>query len=366
MSTLALDYVPVKKPAPDAAGFIDIIMGRARPLRTPLVEYIVDDIVMRPIVENLLGRRWTTYGASRDSRTACLDNFIAFWLAMGYDCVRFETGLPFVEHRLDAADPAPGSDKLRSWNDQHHGAVTTWEDFERYPWPQVKDFDFSDMEYINAHLPDGMGWMSCHAGGVFEHLSSIMSIEGLALAVCEQPDLVRAVADRVGDLLVAYHCRLAEFDRLVAHFQGDDMGFRTQTLIGPEQLREYCLPWHKRIAEVAHGAGRPYFLHSCGNLFAIMDALIEDVGIDAKHSYEDAIMPVEQFQEKYGGRIGVLGGLDINILAGGTPDEVRSRTRRLIETCGSRGRYAIGSGNSVPSYVPVENYLAMIDEANRQ
>ncbi len=59
----------------------------------------------------------------------------------------------------------------------------------------------------------------------------------------------------------------------------------------------------------------------------------------------------------------MLGGLDLNILAAGTPDEVRARTRQLIETCNPRGRYAIGSGNSIPSYIPVENYLAMIEEA---
>jgi hypothetical protein len=35
-----------------------------------------------------------------------------------------------------------------------------------------------------------------------------------------------------------------------------------------------------------------------------------------------------------------------------------------MDTCGARGRYAIGSGNTVPSYVPVENYLTLIDEAN--
>ncbi len=64
------------------------------------------------------------------------------------------------------------------------------------------------------------------------------------------------------------------------------------------------------------------------------------------------------------GRIAVLGGLDINILSGGTPEEVRNRTRYLLKVCGPRGRYAIGSGNSVPSYVPVANYLAMVDEAH--
>jgi uroporphyrinogen decarboxylase len=93
-----------------------------------------------------------------------------------------------------------------------------------------------------------------------------------------------------------------------------------------------------------------------------MEDLIEDVRIDAKHSYEDAILPVEQFQARYGDRIAVFGGIDVNILAGGTPDNVRRRVRELKEVCGSRGRYAIGSGNSIPSYIPLENYLAMVDE----
>jgi uroporphyrinogen decarboxylase len=60
----------------------------------------------------------------------------------------------------------------------------------------------------------------------------------------------------------------------------------------------------------------------------------------------------------------VLGGVDINILSGKTPEEVRARLRELILTCGPAARYAVGSGNSVPSYVPIHNYLAMIDEAH--
>ncbi len=95
-----------------------------------------------------------------------------------------------------------------------------------------------------------------------------------------------------------------------------------------------------------------------------MDTLIDDVGIDAKHSYEDAILPVEEFQARYGSRIGVLGGLDLNTLAAGTVEDVRRRTRQLIDTCTPRGRYA-SFGNSIPSYIPVENYLAMVGEALR-
>jgi uroporphyrinogen decarboxylase len=190
-----------------------------------------------------------------------------------------------------------------------------------------------------------------------------MSLEGVCLAVHDNPALVQAVCDRLGELMTGFYRHLLDLERLIVVFQGDDMGFRTGTLIGPEDLRQYILPWHKRFAAMAHGKGLPYFLHSCGNLSKIMEDLIEDVGIDGKHSFEDAILPADEFQALYGDRIAVLGGVDINILAAGTPEQVRQRTRGLMAACGPRGRYAIGSGNSIPSYIPVENYLAMVDEA---
>jgi uroporphyrinogen decarboxylase len=114
---------------------------------------------------------------------------------------------------------------------------------------------------------------------------------------------------------------------------------------------------------MAHDRGIPYFLHSCGNVEAVMEDLIAGVGIDGKHSFEDAIMPAEEFQARHGDRLAVLGGVDVHILAHLSPGEVRRRTRALIETCGRRGRFAVGSGNSIPSYVPVENYLSLVDEA---
>lgn len=354
-------HLPVKRPKPNAQEFIDILMGHIPQHRTPLVEYIVDDTVMRPIVVHLLEREWVMPKGDRESLKAYLDMFIDFWYRMGYDCVRLEIGLPFQERRLLAPDPA--STKQRAWTDEHHGAISNWDDFERYPWPRVEDLDFFPLEYINDHLPEGMGLLSSHGGGIFEHLSWVMSLEGLCLALYDDPDLVQAVSDRIGELITKFYEHLLQLERLVAVFPGDDMGFRSGTLVAPDILRRYALPWHKRWAEMAHQRGLPYFLHSCGNVLAIMDDLIYDVGIDGKHSFEDAIIPAEDFQRLYGDRIAVLGGVDVNILSAGSPEKVRQRTRQLVETCSAQGRFAIGSGNSIPSYVPVDNYLAMIDEA---
>lgn len=355
--------LPLKHPKPNAQEFIGILTGKLYAKAPPLIEYLVDERVMKPIVTDLFGKEWFPYVSDRGSQQKHLDMFVDFWHRLGYDIVRFEKGLDFQERHLVAADTAAGSAGDRSWADEHRGIIMSWQDFEQYRWPRIEDVDFYPFEYIDSHLPDGMGLVTCHAAGIFEHLSWIMSYEGLSLALHDEPDLVQAVSEKIGELLLAFYRQLLDLDNVVAIFPGDDMGFKTGTLISPDALRTYCLPWHKRTADLVHGKGLPYFLHSCGNLHAIMEDLIEDVGIDGKHSYEDTIIPVERFQEEYGQRIAILGGIDINILSIGTEDDIRKRTRGLMESCGARGRYAVGSGNSIPSYVPVENYLAMVDEA---
>ena len=358
-----LRHLPLAKPRPDARRSIDILLGRAQSGRPPLVEYIVDEAVMRPVVEGLLGRPWIAGGEDRASQEAWLANFVAFWHRLGYDAVRFEVGLPFAENRLLAGTPERETGQPRSWADEHRGLIMTWDDFERYPWPDVAAFDFSPFEYLDRHLPEGMGLFASHAGGVFEHLSWIMSYEGLCFALMDDPALAEAVSAKVGERIEAFTRHLLTLDNLCAVFGGDDMGFRSATLVSPDDLRRLVLPWHKRLAAQAHARGAPYFLHSCGNIAAIMDDLITDVGIDGKHSFEDAIVSAVDFQSRYGERIAVLGGIDVKILSAGSEGDVRRRTREVIDACSPRGRFAVGSGNSIPSYVPVANYLAMVDEA---
>lgn len=360
-----LANLPISNPQPDAHRFVDTALGKQHPERPPLVEYLVDDAVRRPIVEQLLGGRWAGIRpGERGSVEAYLDCFILFWHRLGYDVVRYEEALPFVYPGVVGVDETALNGR-RTWRDLHHGVIGSWEDLERYPWPEVTPASFANYEYLAHHLPEGMGLVACHAGGVYEHLSALMSYEGLCLALYDEPDLVAAVAERIGSIMYDFYRQLVQVDNIVAIFPGDDMGFRSATLLPPEALRQYVLPWHKRYATFAHEHGLPYFLHSCGNLAEILEDLIEEVGIDAKHSFEDAILPAPEFQARYGDRVGILGGLDVDILARQPPEEVRARTRALIEACHPRGRFLIGSGNSIPSYVPVDNYLAMLDEALR-
>ena len=99
---------------------------------------------------------------------------------------------------------------------------------------------------------------------------------------------------------------------------GDDLGFKTSTLTSPHNIRTFILPQYKRIIDLIKGHGKPFLWHSCGKIFSIMDDVIA-LGINAKHSNEDVIAPYEEWITRYGDRIGLLGGIDVDLCARMSP-----------------------------------------------
>jgi uroporphyrinogen decarboxylase len=86
-------------------------------------------------------------------------------------------------------------------------------------------------------------------------------------------------------------------------------------------------------------------------------------GYDGKHSFEDAISPgLGELHRQYGPKIALLGGVDVDFLCRAPEQEIRRRVRDTIDALAPGGGYCLGSGNSIPKYVPLENYWAMLDE----
>ena len=93
-----------------------------------------------------------------------------------------------------------------------------------------------------------------------------------------------------------------------------------------------------------------------------------EIGFDGKHSFEDTILPVTEAYQRYGQRISVLGGIDVDFLCRASEAEIRSRVRETLEACTGKDRgngYCLGTGNTVANYMPVDNYLVMLDEGRR-
>ena len=353
------------KPQPDYTRLLRTLRRQGEPHHVPFLELSADP----EMISAVLGEPAVSYAvgkaADREAMEKEADQKIRFWHLLGYDAFWHRPVLEMPDLlRLESDDIASMPRDKRRWVDEKAGIITNWEDFERYPWPRAADADLHPIEYAVHHLPEGMGLIA-EAMGVLEPAMWLMGYETFALAIYDQPDLVQAVFDRLADIYVSLARALAQMDGVIALWMGDDMGFKTGTMIAPKHLRRFVFPMHQQVAHIAHEQGMPFLLHSCGNLEAVMEELIEEVGIDAKHSYEDVIIPVEDFAARYGDRIGIIGGVDMNLLARGTEEQVRAGTRRILERCAPSGGYVLGSGNTVANYVPVQNFLAMLDEGWR-
>jgi uroporphyrinogen decarboxylase len=297
-----------------------------------------------------------------------IDMVIRFCYETGHDYVFMVPGLNFSrDNFLPAGDTASHrnwASGQRYWQDENAGPIQSWADFERYPWPKPEEISYAGIEYVNAVIPEGMK-ISVVLLGILENISSLMGLQPFSYALFDQPDLVAAICDKVGEIALAAAAHAATIDNVGMFFFGDDMGYGGGTLVSPATLRKYIFPYHKRLVEIVHAAGKLVLLHSCGNLEKIMDEII-DIGFDAKHSFEDKIMPVEEVYRRWGDRIALLGGVDMDILARGSEEQVRRRTREILEVCAAKGTgYCLGTGNTVANYIPKQNYLAMLDEGRR-
>jgi uroporphyrinogen decarboxylase len=244
--------------------------------------------------------------------------------------------------------------------------ITDRRSFEQYPWPEPEQFPCDRLEALRPDLPGGMKLIIIGPGGVLENVIRLAGYENLCMLIFDDPALAGEIFDAVGSRLVRYYRLALEHEAVGAIWANDDWGFKTQTMLSPADMRRYVIPWHKKIAETAHAAGRPVIMHSCGRLDQVMEDVIEVIGHDGKHSYEDAIEPVEQAYERLSRRIAVIGGMDVDFVCRSTPAGVYARARAMVERAGARGAYALGTGNSVPEYVPRENYFAMLAAANRE
>lgn len=349
------------KPDPDFSRLRKALLRQGEPDRVPLYELFADPEIVYEVIKH---EEWM-HPASKALVNAVKSRLIKFYYMLGYDYVPLFALVTFPrDNRVSVSDTAALSRGQRSWQDEHHGVISNREDFEKYPWPSPEAVDYSDFETLAGKLPDGMKIIGM-TSGVLENVMWLTGYETLARLLYEDPQLASDMFRKVGETLVSIHQTLAQMDCIGAVALGDDMGFKTSTMISPRHLREYVFPWQKGIVAAAHSGDKPFILHSCGNLKTVMNDLIDFVGIDAKHSYEDQILPVTEAKRLYGSRVAVAGGIDMDLLCRASPGEVRRYTRRVIDECAPGGGYCLGTGNSVANYINLENYLTMLDEGRR-
>ena len=290
-----------------------------------------------------------------------LEMNVAFSKMVGYDTA-WTTFSPPIPRPYNQHSDLEGESQARPWQNEHQGTIPDRESLEKSEWGTVDQIDLATLEYTASLLPPNMKSHVTYMG-IFEDLRSLMGFEQMAIKSKEDPELLGEILEKLTVLGEAAIERAAAHPATGVIFYAEDMGFNTSTMMSPAFFREWVIPRQKRLADACHKHGKPFILHSCGFVDTLMEDFIEVIGIDGFHSFQDTIIPVETVYRKYGDRIAILGGVDVDLLARGSQEEVRTRCRQILDICGTGGGFALGSGNSVTNYCIIENYYAMIDEA---
>jgi hypothetical protein len=204
-----------------------------------------------------------------------------------------------------------------------------------------------------------LGWGDVCYPGSTAHVA--VFLEAMAFA----PDLVERYMEVTTAGIVALVTAQAELgvDGITG---GNDWAFKTGPMFSVRHLRQFIAPYLKRIVDQAHSYGLPYIKHGDGDLRTHLPVLIDEVGIDGLHAIEpSASMDIEDLKRRYGGRLALLGNLDCDLLARGTPDQIEAEVARLMLRVAPGGGFVFSTSNSVLKGVPVRNLAAMDAAARR-
>ncbi len=333
---------------PDFQRLRTALMG-GQPDRVPLVELFVDPAVRQAF----LGRPADNLAAE-----------IEFYARAGYDAIKISPLVDINPGRRESRDRRQITsdrefDRGRQWAPQHAGMITSQQELESYRWPRPEEIDYGRLEEAARLLPPGMAIIGQY-GDIFTWAWTLMGFETFSFALVDRPDLVEQVMSILGQLITGMFAVMAQMDRVGALWYTDDLAFKTGLLVSPDVYRKHLFPWMKKIGQICQAADLPFLYHSDGKLDGVMEDLL-DCGIDALHPIEPQAMDIRQLKQDYGQRLCLIGNVDLEYtLTRGTPQEVAEQTRSLIRDVGPGGGYCVSSSNSIPSYVPVENYRAMV------
>lgn len=368
---------PLKNPSPDFESFRKVITGEKKPTKVYFSELGIDTEIMEFVTEQIIGERWVKVDDELFKKRGFLNTEnlwkthikqrINFYYKMGYDYVLDGVGLDYfysvVPKPRSTSDTAILSRGERVWAEEGRGLIRSWEDFEKFPW---QDLDARKLnlegyyDFLSKSLPEGMGIAVGYS--LYEIvMERLLGYEGLFYLIHDDPELVKEVVNCWGQIVYDFYANVIDLENVEVIFHADDLGYKTSLMLNPETLRELIFPWFKKYASLAHQHDKMYWYHCCGKVLEIMEDLVENIQIDAFHSFQDEIIPVGEFYRQYGNRIGVLGGVDMDKLCRLDEKSLRVYVRQILDEC-MPGRYALGSGNSIPNYVPIRNYLIMLDE----
>jgi len=168
-------------------------------------------------------------------------------------------------------DPTSKGEVLR-------GVLENIEDIETYQFPDYSNPD--DYANVRAERDKHPGkWLVGGMGGfAFNIARKLRKLDQYLMDIILERPRMSALHDRI-DLMLEDMIRNYASAGVDSVMFAEDWGTQSQTMISPDLWREEFFPRFKKLCHLAHESGIRVFMHSCGQIGAIVDGLME-AGID--------------------------------------------------------------------------------------
>ena len=310
------------------------------PDKVPWVELEVDQI----IIDNILGKPHTPVNKPIGYYNRDVEEEKAFCRKVGKDSLLFSIRPPIF------CDYTVQKDGRFFYGKGH---IQGRDDLKKMIFPNLEDkVFFRDVEEYVKKKDEFAVMVSTRLGLAATYLS--IGIEEFFILLYEDMEFVLEVMDRYTHWLTRAMEIISEIGVDVVG-ASDDMAFKTGPMISPSMIEEFFMPL---MGKVARAISVPWFSHSDGNMMPMMEKWLQ-LGQNGIHPIEPTAMDIREVKRQFGSRICLIGNVDVDALAAGTPDQVDEIVKKLIRDIAPGGGYMLSSGNTIPCYAQVENVWAM-------
>ncbi len=144
---------------------------------------------------------------------------------------------------------------------------------------------------------------------------------------------------------------------------GADFAFNSGGFISPDMFRDIFFEANKaRVDNIKQNHGKYVVKHCCGNVNQFLDLFIE-LGYDCYQSIQQSGgMDLAEVKRRIGDTMVLWGGVPVELVIGGSMDEVRREVRAAMANAKAGGRFILGTTHTIAVGSNYDNFMAMVDE----
>lgn len=357
------------------------------PDRVPIAEFAVDFDTIEKIIghETYLRAKAKSQiafweGRHNEVAESYLKDHIELHEKLELDIITFPMATWLIPAESD--EPPPRKINESTWEDKFgrifkFSSIT--QDITCVKDPVAEQRNYSREEFENEPeivRPDARSWkildtviqrfrnekFICSPNGGEIGIVLLGGMENGLLELVEHPEIVKAATQ--------YELKKQNAaDKYYIHPNADgvlwgfDLGYQSGPLISPAMFKDLFLDANKeRVKNLHKNYDVKVLNHCCGNVMLLMDFFIE-IGYDAYQSIQaSAGMDLCKLKKLYGDKITLWGGVSLENLLHGKPEDVRNDVRRVMACAKPGARFILGTSHSVAVGSKYDNYMAMLDE----